>query len=259
MAVDEALLLSCAGRDSSPLLRVYAWEPPALSLGAHQRAEAAADRAWLAEMGYELVRRPTGGRAVLHADEVTYAFCAPTVGTFGEKGITEVYRMLAGALQRGLARLGVESELVRGRPSPGGEEERDSPTPCFTTPARYELLWRGRKLVGSAQRRVEGAVLQHGSIPLRPWEEGVAMATGGRTLPGGWMAGLEEATGRSLDYEEIYLALREGFAESFGVALEEEGMTAFETERAMRLREGKYATELWTLERVDPLRKARSE
>jgi lipoate-protein ligase A len=211
-------------------------------------------------MGYDLVRRPTGGRAVLHADEITYAFCAPTVGAFREKGITEVYRMLAHALQRGLSGLGVDAELVRGRPSAGGgEEERDSPTPCFTTPARHELLWRGRKLVGSAQRRVEGAVLQHGSIPLRPWEEGVAMATGRPTLAGGWIAGLEEAAGRSLDYEEVYLALREGFAESFGATLEEEGMTALETERAMRLSEGKYATELWTLERVDPLRKDRSE
>jgi lipoate-protein ligase A len=257
MAVDEALLRSCSEGASGPVLRLYGWAPPSLSLGAHQPVETAADREWLRERGYDLVRRPTGGRAVLHADEVTYAVAAPLTGgpagPFEGQGIQEVYRRIAEGLHAGFLRLGIEAELVRGAARRDREAER-RPDPCFTSPSRYELLWDGRKIAGSAQRRLPGAFLQHGSLPLRADEEGAMAATGRTGLPPGWMAGLEEAAGRVLEPDEIAGALRAGFEEAFGTALEEQGLSVEESRLAMELREGKYATDAWNLRREDPLR-----
>jgi len=247
MAVDEALLRSCAEGGSPPVVRFYGWAPWALSIGAHQDARRAADGEWLRRNGIDLVRRPTGGRAVLHARELTYCVAAPSER--GPGGITEVYRLVAEALLAGLESLGVGATLTRGRPSrKAGEALR----PCFTSPARYEILWRGRKLVGSAQRQVDGAFLQHGSIPFEPDEERVRLATGNRDLPGGWMAGLEEGTGRAVSMEEAALALQEGFRTVFGPCCEEGGLTAAEAREAERLRNSKYATREWTLERRVP-------
>jgi lipoate-protein ligase A len=259
MAVDEALLRSCANGVSGPLLRLYGWAPPALSLGAHQKVVEAADPEWLRERGYDLVRRPTGGRAVLHAGEVTYAVAAPlegeAAGPFAGQGIQEVYRLVAGGLHAGLRRLGIEAELVRGSARRDREAER-RPDPCFTTPSRYELIWRGRKIAGSAQRRLPAAFLQHGSLPIDADEEEVTRATGRRELPEGWMVGLAEAAGRSVEPDEVARALREGFEEAFETDLEEEGLTAEESREAIRLREGKYGTDAWNLRREDPLRAA---
>jgi len=256
MAVDEALQRSCAEGRSGPLLRLYAWAPPALSLGAHQRAEEAADLDWLRERGYALVRRPTGGRAVLHADELTYAVASPlageAAGPFEGRGILEVYRFVAEALVFGLRRIGVEAELVRGAARAAHEEPRYEP--CFVSPSRYELVWRGRKLAGSAQHRAQRAFLQHGSLPIRADEEEVARATRCAGIARGWMAGIEEAAGRRVEWEEVAEAMRGGFEKAFGVALEEEGLTAEETRVAFELRERKYATEAWTLRREEPAR-----
>lgn len=246
MAVDETLLASCAAGESPPTLRCYGWAPPALSLGAHQEVEAAADRTWLREHGVDLVRRPTGGRAVLHAEELTYAVAAPHGPEDG--GVSVIYARIAQGLLEGLRILGLEAELVRGRPS-REEQRREALHPCFHSPARYELVWKGRKLVGSAQRQVEGAYLQHGSIPLVADEESVRLATGNAGLPGGWMAGLEEAVGRRPSFEETAEALGRGFELVFGGPGEPSELSTAETRAADRLARDKYATDDWTLHR----------
>ena len=162
MAVDEAILESVAAGDSPPTLRLYSWEPPCLSLGLGQPV-AVVDGEALSALGWGLVRRPTGGRALLHADELTYAIVASDRHPALAGGVLASYRALSRGLLAALEALGL-------RPDPPayaalGPAERTNPV-CFEVPSAYEITVDGRKLIGSAQLRCRGAVLQHGSLPL---------------------------------------------------------------------------------------------
>jgi lipoate-protein ligase A len=152
MAVDEAIL-----NTGIPTLRLYAWSPACLSLGYGQKiADVDFER-----LSVELVRRPTGGRAILHADELTYSLALPAHDPIAADGVIESYRQISEALMAGLYDLGAH-------PSAGRRAERDtshSPA-CFETPSHYEIMINGRKLIGSAQMRRKEGILQHGSLPL---------------------------------------------------------------------------------------------
>ena len=155
MALDEALMAR-ARRTGEAVLRVYAWSRPTLSLGRNQRAAGLYDELSLAERGIGVVRRPTGGRALLHHREVTYSVTAPCApsGTLHAE-----YTRINALLSSALAALGVP--VVVAAPA---RSATPSAAPCFAEPARGELTLDGRKLVGSAQWRERGALLQHGSI-----------------------------------------------------------------------------------------------
>lgn len=177
MAVDEALLEGCARGDSPPTLRFYTWDPPAVSLGYAQDPEAEIDPDACRRLGVAWVRRPSGGRAVLHGRDLTYSVAAPAAVLPG--GVLDVYRRLAAGLAAGLRDLGVPAEPVaRAAPAEGprrrGVRRRGDPSPCFVSPSWWEIAAGGRKLVGSAQARRRGAVLQHGSIPLEDDSERLA-------------------------------------------------------------------------------------
>jgi lipoate-protein ligase A len=161
MAFDEALLLE-ADRVGSALLRLYRWDPPCLSLGRNEPALAHYDRATIERLGIDVVRRPTGGRAVWHEHEVTYAVAAP-IATFG--GLREAYRWIHGKIAAALQTLGVNAALALDRPRPSSTAI-DVPGGCFVEPVGGEVLVNGRKVVGSAQVRRGTAFLQHGSILL---------------------------------------------------------------------------------------------
>jgi lipoate-protein ligase A len=176
MAVDEAILRAVAAGHVPPTLRFYAWEPPCLSLGRGQRA-ADVDLDALREAGYGLVRRPTGGKAILHIDELTYSVVAPETEPRVAGGVVSSYRRLSAGLMRGLEQLGVLGVAAEGRdagqravPSPvrrGGVGHRRRAGPvCFEVPSDYEITAQERKLIGSAQMRAGGVVLQHGAVPL---------------------------------------------------------------------------------------------
>lgn len=156
MALDEALLAR-ARESHEAVLRVYGWSGPALSLGRHQSARGAYDPARAASLGVAVVRRLTGGRAVLHHREVTYSVTSPVRD---DEPLRESYGRINRLLLDGLRRLGVEAALAEpdGRAAPPGS------APCFELPAEGEIVHGGRKLVGSAQLRDAGALLQHGSI-----------------------------------------------------------------------------------------------
>ena len=156
MALDEALM-SRARRTGEAVLRVYGWSKATLSLGRNQRAAGLYDERALAERGVGVVRRPTGGRALLHHREVTYSVTAPCApgGT-----LLAEYARINALLSGALATLGVP--VVEAVPS--ARSSTPSAVPCFAEPARGELTLDGRKLVGSAQWREQGALLQHGSI-----------------------------------------------------------------------------------------------
>jgi lipoyl(octanoyl) transferase len=162
MAADEALLDEVAA-GAPPALRLYRWSRPALSLGRFQ-PDADADADACARLGVEVVRRPTGGRGVLHGGDLTYAVAMPRPAG-PEGGVDQVYRQLAAGLIAGLARLGVEAAVAR-HEGPAGPV-------CFGGQQGADLRVGDRKLCGSAQVRRAGAVLQHGSVLLRrlPFDE----------------------------------------------------------------------------------------
>lgn len=159
MAIDVAILDSVIAGDSPPTVRFYGWNPYCLSLGYGQRWREV-DLERLEAHGYNLIRRPTGGRAVLHADEFTYSIALPPAHPLTAGSITDSYYRISAALLNGLNRVGVAARA--------DENERvQSANPiCFEVTSDYEIAFEGRKLVGSAQMRRRGGLLQHGSLPL---------------------------------------------------------------------------------------------
>jgi lipoate-protein ligase A len=174
MAVDEALLRDA--QEGFASLRLYRWSPPCLSFGRNESACVRYDRRRIADLGLATVRRPTGGRAVWHEHEVTYAMAAPCA-MFGS--LREAYITIHRFLGRALARLGAEVTLA-------DRHHARTPTPdvgaCFASPVGGELVSGTRKLVGSAQVREGSAFLQHGSILLQDGQRVVADVAAGRAL-----------------------------------------------------------------------------
>lgn len=162
MALDQAIAESCAAGDTPSTLRFYRWNPPAVSLGRHQSA-GDIDLEAVDARGYEVVRRPTGGRAILHIDEFTYSVAAAADEPRVRGGVMDAYLRLSNALLAGLQRLGVGSV---DKAAGDVRTSQDVSAACFEVPSAYEITSNGRKLMGSAQSRRAGYVLQHGSLPL---------------------------------------------------------------------------------------------
>ncbi|MBI4084227.1 MAG: lipoate--protein ligase family protein [Candidatus Lambdaproteobacteria bacterium] len=191
MARDEHCLARAA-ETGRPALRLYAWERPTLSLGRTQRAERDLRPGACRREGVALVRRMTGGRAVLHGTDLTYAVTAPTgPGPFGG-GIMATYRTLAGVFVEFLHGLGLSPQV---HAYTKRERAELASGICFATPSAFEMLVGGRKLVGSAQRLLPHAFLQHGSLPLAPQAELLARLFQGTTI--------EEARARQTDLETL--------------------------------------------------------
>jgi lipoate-protein ligase A len=162
MAVDEVLLDAVAAAKAPPTLRFYQWSPACLSLGYFQSFEVV-DVAGCRALGVDIVRRPTGGRAILHDRELTYSLALPSGLLGDESGVLPSYQRISAGLQRGLADLGVMTTVAPVSAAPTAAEHGPI---CFDRPSAHEILLRGRKLVGSAQVRRAGALLQHGSIVI---------------------------------------------------------------------------------------------
>ena len=243
MAVDEAILEAYERADPkpNPTLRLYGWQPATLSLGRTQRAQGSYDAEVVSIDGVGLVRRPTGGGAVLHEFERTYA----VIGALGAPpfsgGVIASYRTIAGALARGLMRLGVVAVPVLAERGTAP----DTPAACFERIGAFELVANGRKLVGSAQARRRGAFLQHGSIPLRLDPERLARVLGGR-VDGSRFIDLERARGAAVDPASVDAAWVAAFEETFDVSLVEGSLTESEALRAAELRSWKYDSIAWT-------------
>ena len=162
MAADEAILEAVGRGDSLPTMRLYAWEPACLSLG-YAQPITDVDIPRLHEHGWEVVRRPTGGRAVLHTDELTYSVIGPPDEPRLAGTVLESYRRLAGALVEALNLLSMRVEVS---PNSATSPGKTTNPVCFEVPSTYEITVGGKKLIGSAQARRKEGVLQHGSLPL---------------------------------------------------------------------------------------------
>jgi lipoate-protein ligase A len=216
MGVDEALLASVAA-GGDPTLRFYTWDGPWLSLGYAQRS--GPERLAACEgAGVGVVRRPTGGRAVLHGGDLTYALAAPAA--LLPAGLGASYRLVAGALLAALRSLGVAAE----RSGPGAPDPERGAFDCFERAAPEEVCVVGRKLSGSAQRRTRSAVLQHGSIRVVPDPPGARRAAG---LAEGAATSLREL-GTAADFDALRERCIEAFTAALGARLERGALTPAE-------------------------------
>src|SRR5713101_964663 len=246
MAVDEALLDSVSRGQAPPTLRFDQWAPACLSLGYCQPC-AAVDVQACRRAGVDIVRRPTGGRAILHHHELTYSIALPVAALDQESGVLQSYYHLSLGLTEGLGRLGVETTLAPSAPLRAAHGPA-----CFDEPSDHEILLGGRKLVGSAQVRRNGALLQHGSILFQPQVDELLHclrlepqeAARQRTAMTAGVAGLDQA-GR-FTASEVGQAVAVGMESALGIRVERGSLTRAERSAAAWLERHKYATAEWT-------------
>lgn len=255
MAVDEAILTAVSAGESPPTLRFYGWEPACLSLGRAQSIHEA-DSALCEAQGWHIVRRATGGRAILHVDELTYSVAAPQNEPRVAGGIQPSYERLSRALVAGLGMLGVATDRA---PAPAETPHKQAQGAiCFDTPARYEITFAGRKLIGSAQMRRKGVVLQHGTLPLHgdvtrivealPFGSAVARAQARAELRTQAVT-LAEVLGRVVDLNTAVFFMRQGFMQALNLTLVKSDLSPTEKQHAAELRATKYAHDDWNRRR----------
>ena len=217
MAVDEELLARAQAGETTPTLRLYTWHPPAVSIGRFQKIGTAVDVEACRQQGIDIVRRVTGGRAVLHHNELTYSIVARTDDPLFPTNVHGTYKVIAAGLLKGLRNLGIPAEMVSRSSRYAALVKKDSKDPaCFSSPSWYEILVHNRKLIGSAQRRLSGAFLQHGSIltDYDPALEAGVIRCGGS---GDVVTSITRELGRDVPLEEVKQAFIKGFSEALGI------------------------------------------
>ena len=237
----DLALLDLAAERGIGCVRTYTWAPFTLSFGANEPAAKRYDRDEIARRGLAVVRRPTGGRAVWHAEELTYSVTAPD-GTFGT--LAQSYRVVHEMLQEALGTLGTGFSLAA---SPPRSLAVDAGA-CFASPAGGEVISALGKVVGSAQLRERGAFLQHGSILLGNRQELVAELTRGTPAAPG-AASLADVLGREIGTEEVVGAIRATFGRRFGAlaTLDPQLQQALEVRAAMH--RPRFVDDAWTWRR----------
>lgn len=248
MALDEAILEAVRKHQAPPTLRFYAWNPPCLSLGYAQSVKDA-DAAAIEREGWDLIRRPTGGKAILHTDEITYSISAPTDHPIFVNGILASYERISMALIAGLEGMGIKPELhATDRPS------NDNPV-CFQNPGPYEITVSGKKLVGSAQVRRAGGVLQHGSLPLQGDLGRICLALRYATEHDRKRAmrevsrqaiTIERVLGKPCTWEEAVQYLTAGFEEAFRLSFSRQEPSQTEISRSLAILDERYSRPDWT-------------
>jgi lipoate-protein ligase A len=251
MAVDEAILESTGSRQTPPTLRLYAWQPPCLSLGYAQSASEV-DFAALQRLGWQIVRRPTGGRAILHTDELTYSVITPPDDPIMAGSILESYQHIAQALLHALNILGLQATADAQYPN---GTAANGPV-CFEVPSKYEITVMGKKLLGSAQARRSQGILQHGSFPLHGdltritqalvfQDENARQQAAKRLLAHAATAADHLAPPPT--WQQAAQAFQSAFAQVLELDLIPGELTSTELERAQTLQTEKYATDSWTM------------
>lgn len=250
MALDEAILESVSAGTSPPTLRLYAWEPPCLSLG-YAQPFTDVDQGGLYQKGWDLVRRPSGGRAILHTDELTYALIAPDNHPDFVGGVLESYRHFSRGLVKMLAFLGLEPELQS--TSLIQNDFQHSPV-CFQIPSIYEITVQGKKLIGSAQVRRRSGALQHGTLPLtgditricqvlnyaNPDERRSAAAKLRETA-----STVGDLLETAPSWQQAAEAMTRAFSESLAMQFDRDQISADEEQRAEELLEARYNHREW--------------
>jgi lipoate-protein ligase A len=253
MALDESILEHIGRGESMPTLRLYAWDPACLSLG-HAQPFADVDVRRLKERGWEVVRRATGGRAILHTDEITYSVIAPNDEPRVAGTVLESYNRLAQALLLAVKELGLPVEMKEGR----AENGSNTNPVCFEVPSTYEITVNGKKLIGSAQARKKDGVLQHGSLPLTGdlsricqalvFENESTREEASRRLLVRATT-VESILGGEVSWETAAEAFIQAFESQLGLRLQQGELSESESRRTDELVKEKYDHPSWT-ERV---------
>lgn len=251
MAVDEAILESVSSKIMPPTLRLYDWSPYTLSLGLAQPFSDV-DKEAINKAGWDIVRRPTGGRAILHADELTYSICAPEDNLHVSGNILESYRHLSTGLLNALEIIDIHADS---RPKQVSSKVMSQNPVCFQHPSDYEITYQGKKLIGSAQARRKKGVLQHGTLPLfgdisrivsvLVYSDDKARNSARERL-------VERATTisairkKDIAWADMAKAMIKGFQSALDLQLVPGSLSDIEEARAKELLEEKYANDLWT-------------
>lgn len=241
MAADEYLFQSL-GNKPSTYLRFYQWERPTVSIGYSQKVTQIVDMDKCREMEIDVVRRITGGKLVLHYQEVTYSLCSSDSGLFTSK-LMDSYRLISEALMQGLEKMGIKCRLAANTPSSYARGR----LPCFSHPAQNEIEIDGRKIIGSAQKRTGDRFIQHGSIPLIK-DESILKSISTLSVQEFRMnmTSLSDTLGREVDFDGVVEHLQSGISEYFNIYLNPKLFTEEEKEAIRKIQVEKYDNPVWT-------------
>jgi lipoyl(octanoyl) transferase len=259
MALDEALLDWHSAGKIPPVIRFYGWEPATLSIGYFQKVEKEIDLEAVKAHGLGFVRRPTGGRGVLHEHELTYSVIVSENHPEMPKTVTEAYRVISEGILKGFHRLGLEAYFA----VPRTDEERSAlknprSAVCFDAPSWYELVVEGRKVAGSAQTRQKGVILQHGSILLDLDEEKLfslfkypsdRVKDRMKSAFKSKAVAINEISPRRITLEEAKEAFYKGFAEGLNIELESYQLTEEELAYVNKIAKERYENDEWNFKR----------
>jgi len=251
MAVDEAILEAIFTGEALPTLRLYAWQPACLSLG-HAQAFTEVNTEQVKANGWDIVRRPTGGRAILHVDELTYSVIVPLSEPRVRGGVLESYLRLSEALLEALRLLGLNPQANQ---QPSNQNSKTPNPVCFEVPSNYEITVNGKKLIGSAQARRKDGLLQHGALPLYGdltriidalnFPDPAAVEKAKERLLA-HATTVESELGFAIPWEQASQAFQDAFSQALNLDLEPADLTEKELARAKELVNEKYAHPTWT-------------
>ncbi|WP_018923804.1 lipoate--protein ligase family protein [Salsuginibacillus kocurii] len=256
MALDEMLLHWQNEGKMPPVVRFYDWQPATLSIGYFQKVQKEIDLDAVERHGFGFVRRPTGGRGVLHDNELTYSVVVPESHPEMPATVTEAYRVISEGILQGFRELGFHASFAIPRTD---EEKQALKNPrsavCFDAPSWYELVVEGRKVAGSAQTRQKGVILQHGSIILDVDEEKLfdlfkyPSERVRRRMQEGFKekaVSLRELAGHPVPMEDVRPAFKKGFEKGMNIELKPYTLTPEEEQFVYDLAKDRYANEEWT-------------
>lgn len=254
MALDEALLFSCLEQKLPPTLRLYQWEPRSVSVGYSQKIKEVVDLNLCKNQKIDVVRRITGGRAVLHGDDLTYSLCSSKdhYKILGG-GVKETYEKISKAFLFALEYFHIKGSWTKvERKNKNEFKEYKMKAPCFLSSSRYEIAANGKKLIGSAQRRFKDGFIQQGSILLRRGNVGLAELLPHKdqkdmikkSLKESSVA-FEEVIGKEFSLDKLTFAIKAGFENFFPVKLEQKELTKKELDFAKKLLKKKYLCSDW--------------
>ncbi len=241
MAVDDFIFRSL-GEKPQTSVRFYSWAKPTASLGYSQKVEKVLDVQYCRENGIDMVRRITGGKMVLHFREVTYSICSSDSSVFTDK-LSDSYRLISEALMKGLEKMGLDSILAEEPPSTYSRGN----LPCFSYPARNEVEVSEKKVIGSAQKRVGAAFLQHGSIPLEDDRELLKRVSFlEENEEDVRLISLSQALGKEVTFDWAVDFFAAGISEYFSVEFEPRNLTEEEERVVSKIQKDRYENTGWT-------------
>jgi len=251
MAIDEALLESVSNHLSPPTLRLYDWDPYTLSLG-HAQSYREINIDEINKFKWDIVRRPTGGKAILHADELTYSVTAPDDDPITSGSVIESYRRISLGLLKGLEIIGIHADS---KPKDTSRQSDSKSPVCFQYPSDYEITFQGKKLIGSAQARKKNGVLQHGAIPLFGDLSRIVLVLQYSSHKEKELAKkqllsrattIEKIKKEHISWDKTAEAVKKGFEEELNILFQQNDLSEMEKKRAQEICTEKYSHPEWT-------------